>query len=284
MILSTIGFSISHTIVRHVSPEIHSFQIVFFRGFVGLFIISPWLFRHGIGYLSTRRFPLHLLRAVLALTSMSSFYYALSVIPLAKATAISFMAPILCTALVILFLREATRAAHWWAMFMGLAGILVILRPGVVELDAGTWLMVLSTALFACNLMVLKILSRHESSVAITGYTIILLVPLSLPFASTVWVWPDVAQFTWLVLMGATNALSLICFAQSLKEAQTSVVMPLDFLRMVWMTLIGYLLFAEMPDSFTWIGGALVFAGALLVALVERRQSTAGRGTRGDWQ
>jgi drug/metabolite transporter (DMT)-like permease len=272
MVLSTIGFSFSHTIVRHLSPDIHSFQIVFFRGLIGVLVVSPWLFHYGFTYFATKRFGLHLFRTFLTITSISCFYYALAVIPLAKATAIGFLAPILCSALVIVFLHEATRAVHWWAMAMGVLGILIILRPGVLELDTGTLLMVVSTVLFAFNLLVMKLLSRTESSVVITGYTIVMLVPLSLPMAIPVWVWPDGSQLFWLVLMGLLNGLSLLCFTQSMKEAQTSVVMPLDFLRMVWMTVIGFVLFAEEPDSYTWIGGVLIFAGALLIAFIERRE------------
>ncbi len=273
MLLSTVGFSCSHALVRELSGELHSFQVVFFRGLVGVLVVLPWLYRDGLAFLHTHRLPLHLLRTSLTVTSVSCFYYALSVIPLAKATAIGFMAPILCTALVVLVLKERSHAAHWWAMLLGASGILLIVRPGLIGIDLGTGLMILSTALYACNLLVIKILSRTESSVAITGYAVILLVPVSLPFAGPVWVWPSADQYLVLLVMGLTNGVSLLCFTQSLKEAQTSVVMPLDFLRMIWMTLIGYLWFAEVPDSWTWIGGMLVFGGALLVALSARRDT-----------
>ncbi len=281
MVLSTVGFSCSHAIVRQLSPEIHSFQIVFFRAIVGILVLLPWLFGLGLAVLHTQKFTLHLLRTLLALASVACFYYALGVVPLAKVTAIGFLAPILCTALVILLLKEATRAAHWWAMAMGAGGILLIVRPGMLALDKGTLLMILSTLLFAFNLLIMKILSRTDSSVAITGYTILMLVPLSLPFAIPVWVWPSATQLTWLILMGILNGVSLLCFTQSIKEAETSVVMPLDFLRMVWMTLIGFFFFAEIPDSFTWIGSFLVFGGALLVTFVERRTPKPGKAPDG---
>ena len=126
---------------------------------------------------------------------------------------------------------------------MGLIGTLVIVRPGIIEMDLGTWLMLFSTAFFAFNLFTLKLLSKTETTVVITSYTTIMLVPLSIPLASTVWVWPDLQQWLWLILMGLTTGVSLLLFTQGVKEALTSIVMPLDFLRMVWMSVIGYLVF-----------------------------------------
>ncbi|MFT5112867.1 MAG: drug/metabolite transporter (DMT)-like permease, partial [Parasphingorhabdus sp.] len=131
MVLSTVGFSISHSIIRYLSPEIHSFQSVFFRAFFSLFVIAPWLIRYGFSYLATKRLPLHIFRTCCSVLSMTSFYYALTIIPLAKATAIGFLAPILCSLLVIVFLKETSRLAHWLGMGLGLIGTLVIVRPGV---------------------------------------------------------------------------------------------------------------------------------------------------------
>ncbi|MBX2881098.1 MAG: EamA family transporter [Granulosicoccus sp.] len=91
MFLSTIGFSVSHLIVRMVSPEIHSAQSVFFRGVFGLVVLSPWIFRRGIALFKTKDIKLHLIRALFSFSSISCFYHALTIIPLAKATAIGLL-------------------------------------------------------------------------------------------------------------------------------------------------------------------------------------------------
>jgi len=172
--------------------------------------------------------------------------------------------------LAVLLLKESSRPIHWIALVMGLAGALLIVRPGLVSLDFGTLMMLLSTALFAVNLLVIKLLGRHDSSIAITAYISVFMIPLSLPFAAMVWVWPSAQQLLLLVLMGVLNAGSLIAFTQAMKEAPTTVVMPLDFLRLIWMATFGYLFYAEVPGTFTLLGGAFIFTGALLVAMVER--------------
>lgn len=271
MFLSTIGFSISHLLVRFVSPEIHSFQSVFFRALFGVLVVSPWLLRYGFAPLKTSRLPLHLLRACLSVTSLACFYYALTTIPLAKATVIGFMAPILVTVLVVVVLKEQASPRAWMALLLGAAGMLVMLRPGMIHLDFGTLVMLISTMIFSCNLLVIKMLTRTESSIAITGYVALLLIPLSLPLAIPVWRWPDLEQFSWLTLMGVSNAVSLILFTQAMKEAATSVVIPLDFLRLLWIAVLAYAVFGEVPDAFTWIGGVMIFSGVLLVAAKERR-------------
>lgn len=270
MFLSTIGFSISHLIVRYVSPEIHSFQSVFFRSVFGFVVISPWLFRHGFSFLRTNQIRLHLLRSCISLTSLVCFYYALTVIPLAKATALGFVAPVLVTLFATIILKEPAKPLQWIAMLFGFIGMLIIIRPGIIALDFGTIIMLISTVIFSCNLLVIKILGRSDNSIVITSYVSILLIPLSLPFAVSVWMWPNIEQFLLLATMGIFNAISLILFTQAMKEAQTSVIIPLDFLRLIWMALLAYLIFGEVPDIFIWVGGAIIFAAAASIALVER--------------
>lgn len=275
MVLSTIVLSVAHSIVRYLSPEIHSFQTVFFRSFFAMWVIFPWVVKYGYRYFATKRLPLHFLRSCLAITAQTSFYFALTVIPLAKATAIGFLAPILCSVLVIVFLRESTRQIHWWAMLMGVVGMLVILRPGFVALDLGTGLMIFSTVVLALNLFLIKVLSETESSVVITGYTTVLLVPLSLPLALQVWVWPTLEQWLLLSVMGVLTGMGVLLFTQALREALTTIAMPLDFLRLVWMSVFGFVFFTERLDGYVIVGGGVVFVGALMIY-----RSTTGVGVR----
>ena len=273
MLLSTIGFSISHLIVRYVSPEIHSSQSVFFRGFFGLFVLLPLFMRQGKALFRTRQLRLHVVRAVFSVSSLTCFYYALTAIPLAKATAIGFFAPVVVSLMAVVFFKERSRLVNWLSLAMGVAGMLLVLRPGTIPLDVGTVLMILSTILFSINLTVIKVLGREDSSTVITSYITVLLIPLSLPMAISVWVWPDTGQLVLLAIMGIINIMSLILFTQAMQEAATSIIMPLDFLRLVWMALFGYLFFFELPDVWTWIGGLVIFIGALLVAVPDRPKS-----------
>ena len=175
--------------------------------------------------------------------------------------------------MAVVFFKERSRLVNWLSLGMGVAGMLLVLRPGTIPLDVGTVLMILSTILFSINLTVIKVLGREDSSTVITAYITVLLIPLSLPMAISVWVWPDTEQLMLLAMMGIINITSLILFTQAMREAATSIIMPLDFLRLVWMALLGYLFFFEVPDAWTWIGGLVIFVGALLVAVPDRPKS-----------
>jgi drug/metabolite transporter (DMT)-like permease len=118
-----------------------------------------------------------------------------------------------------------------------------------------------------------KSLGRTDSSVTITAYMSLLITPIALIPALFVWQWPNAEQLAWLVAIGILGNIGQILMAQALKEAPTHVVMPFDFLKLVWVSSIAYFAFAEVPDVFTWVGAAMIVTSAATIAYRERRQS-----------
>jgi len=147
----------------------------------------------------------------------------------------------------------------------------VILRPWYAEIDLGSLLVLGSALLWGFTLMVIKVLVRTESSLTITSYMNILLTLLSLVPALLVWRMPEGVQWFWLLAIGVVGTLAQVAIAQSLKEADVGVVMPFDFLKLIWVAIIGYLIFGETPGLFVWLGGAIVFASATYIAIRESR-------------
>ena len=132
-------------------------------------------------------------------------------------------------------------------------------------------MLVLSSSLiWACALLVIKTLSRTDSSVTITSYMALLMMPLILVPAAFVWQWPDGGQLLWLVLIGVLGGTGQLCIAEALHQADTALVMPLDFCKLIWITAIAHVAFGEVPDRFTWLGGAVVFASVLYITYRER--------------
>jgi drug/metabolite transporter (DMT)-like permease len=287
MLLSTLGFSVMHALIRHVSAELHPFQIAFFRNFFGLVVFLPWFLRLGFAPLRTRQLKLHALRAVLNVAAMFAFFTALSLTPIAQVTALGFTAPIFAALLAMVLLGEVFRLRRWAAIACGFAGALVILRPGLVPLDAGSLLTLGSALLWGLTLIVIKLLGRSESSLTITSYMNILLTLLSFVPALVVWRTPDAQALFWLLLIGVLGTLAQIAVAQALKEAEATVVLPFDFCKLIWVSALGYLLFGEVPDLFVWAGGVLIFAGATAIAYREsqlaraRARTTAGADPEG---
>ncbi len=280
MLLSTLAFSVMHALIRLVSEDLHPVQIAFFRNFFGLVAILPWYLRYGLAPLRTRRLGLHVLRAAVNVGAMFAYFMALSMTPIAQVTALGFTAPIFATLLAVLLLGEVVRLRRWAAIACGFAGALVILRPGFAPLDPGSLLTLGSALLWALTLIVIRVLGRSESSLTITSYMNILLTLLSFVPALFVWRTPDAQTLAWLLVVGVLGTLGQLAVAQSLKEAETSVVMPFDFCKLIWVAALGYLLFGEAPDLFVWLGGVLIFAGATVIAYRESQlaRERAGGG------
>ena len=277
MLLSTLGFSIMHALIRHLAGALDPIQIAFFRNFFGLVVFLPWFLRYGFAPLRTNQLKLHALRAVLNVCAMFAFFSALGMTPLARVTALGFTAPLFATLLSVVVLGEVIRLRRWTATICGFLGTLVILRPGFAEIDLGSLLSLFAALLWGCTLIVIKVLARTESSITITSYMNILLTLLSLVPALLVWRTPEGTQWLWLLAIGVLGTLSQVAITQSLKEADTGAVMPFDFCKLIWVAILGYLFFAEVPDLFVWLGGAIVFASATYIAIRESRLARARR-------
>jgi drug/metabolite transporter (DMT)-like permease len=279
MFVSTFFFAAMHASIRHVSAGIHPFEIAFFRSLFALVVVLPWFVRYGLAPLRTRRIGLHGLRAICNVCAMLSFFYALTITPLSQVTALGFTAPIFATLLAALVLGEVVRLRRWNAIGIGFAGVLIILRPGLDAIGPGQLLTLFSSLIWACALLVIKTLSRTDGSVTIISYMALLMIPLTALPAAFVWHWPDAMQLAWLVLIGLLGGTGQLLMTEALRRADTAVVMPLDFCKLIWVTLLAYLAFGEVPDEFTWLGGAVVFASVLYITLRERRLAEPAAAT-----
>lgn len=277
MFASTFFLAAMHATIRHLSEAIHPFEIAFFRSAFALAVVAPWFYRQGLALLSTRRPGLHALRAVLNVFAMLAFFYALSITPLSTVTALDFTSPIFATLLAALILGEAVGPRRWTAIAIGFLGTVIILRPGFAAVGLGEILVLLSSLVWAFALLVIKKLSRTDSSATIIAHMALLTMPLTLVPALFVWQWPDGVQLLWLVLVGLLGGAGQLCMTEALRIADTALVMPIDFCKLPWVAAIAYLAFGEVPDAYTWLGGAIIFASSLYIAFHERRAPSPPR-------
>lgn len=275
MVFSTLAFTLSHGFIRYIAPEIHGLQVSFIHNIVGLALFTPWFLRHGLSGMRTERFSLHLTRSAFNAGAMLTFFTALSITPLAKVTALFFTSPIFAALLAVIALGERMRGRRWSALFFGFAGTLIILRPGIVELDLGTVLVLISAFCWACAMVIMRKLGTTESSFTQIAYTSLLMAIYSAPPAIYVWVWP--APQTWLILLviAMLGTVAQLAVAQGLREAEASVIAPFDFLKLVWISLIAWFAFGEGADIFIWGGAAIVIASTSYLAY---RESRANKG------
>ena len=268
---AAVCYAILHGSVRYISAEIHPFEITFFRNLFGFIVLLPWFVVHGLKPLRTRRIGLHLLRATSNVVAMMMFFTALSMTPLVLVQALGFTAPLFATVLAIFILGERVRLRRWVALIAGFVGALIIIRPGIQPIDTGSLLTLGSAAVWGFTLITIKILSRTDSAVTITAYMVLLMSPLSLLPALYYWTWPDGQAWFWLVVCGVAGTAAQLLMAQSFRVAEATVVLPIDFTKIVWGALIGYLAFGEVVDIWTWIGAAVIFSGITYITYRERK-------------
>jgi drug/metabolite transporter (DMT)-like permease len=285
LMLAVTLFSASmNAAAKHISSGVHPFEVVFFRNLFALLFVLPLLMRNGLGVFRTQRFGGHLSRASLNLINMLIFFTAVSLTPLSELVALGFTAPLFATLLSLLILKERVGIRRWSAIICGFAGAMLVLKPGFDTISSGHGLTLLAASTWAGVLLIIKSLSRTESSATIIAYMVLLMTPFSLLPALFVWQWPTMEELGWLAFMGLAGGGAQYLLAQALHEADLSVVMPFDFTKLIWISIIAFLFFGEIPALTTWLGGTLIFASGIYIARREaklRKQPVPGASAQG---
>lgn len=277
MTAAALGFALMNVLVRVGSGELDPLQIAFLRNVFALAFLLPWLQRVGLAALRTRRPGLHVGRAVLGLAAMITWFTALSLLPLAEAVALNFTVPLFATAGAALVLGEVVRRRRWTATVLGFLGVLVILRPGAEALAPAAALPVLAALLMAASALAVKSLSRTDNATAMVVIMHLLLTPLSLVPAMFVWRWPSWGTLALMVLLGLVATLAHLALTRAYTKADASAVMPFHYAQLPLVALLGYLLFGEVPDPWTWAGAAVIAGSAVYIA---RREAQLARERR----
>ena len=277
MTMAALLFSGMNLIIRILSEHVHTLEIPFFRNLFALLFMLPWALNAGITNLKTRQLKMHTIRAVVGVASMMAWFTALSIIPLAEAVALSFTAPLFATVGAALILGEVVRARRWTATAIGFIGTLVVLRPGVADVNALTLLPIGAAVLMASSTLCVKVLARSEAPAVIVLYMGLLMTPLSLIPALFVWEWPSATAWGLFVLLGLIAAISHIFFTCAFAKCDASAMQPFDYTRLPFVALLGYLYFGEVPSGWIWLGGAIIAGSAIYIA---RHEAQIARETQ----
>ncbi len=251
-------------IARYFSNEIHTFEIVFFRSLFGMVFLLPWLMRAGLGAIRTQRVGMHLVRGFLGLAVIYLLFTAVALSPLGEVAAIMSTRPVIASLAAIVFLHEVASGRRWTATGVGFLGAVLIIRPGFSEVSAGAALAFASVLGMAALTIVMKSLARTEHPDTVVTWQMLVFTPCSLVPAIFVWKWPDYWwQFVLLAGTGFFGTLTQRCLTRAYAAADATVVVPFDFTRLIFSAVVGYILFSEFPDPWTWIGGALILTAVL---------------------
>ncbi|NQU72167.1 MAG: DMT family transporter [Rhodospirillales bacterium] len=273
MLGAALMFSASVGYVRYLSDLMSTFEIVFFRQVMGLVFMLPWLMRIGMPALRTRQLPKQCLRSGLSYLGMLASYTSFTLMPIADAVSLQFTTPLFTTVLAIIFLKEIVGLHRWSAIFFGFMGVLIIVRPGFEALTLGIPIALCAALFYAGSNVTNRALSRTDSTAVIMFYGFILQIPLAAVPAAFTWVTPGWDALWPLLGFGVTGIAAQWCLTRSLAVADASLVEPVMFIRLPIVSAIGYVMFAESPDQWVWIGAAVIFGSTIVLARREALHS-----------
>ena len=173
--------------------------------------------------------------------------------------------------LAVFIFKEKVGIRRWAAIFVGFIGTVIILRPGFQDFSLGQFLVISSAFAWAICMIIIKELGKTESSVTITAYMSLVMAPLSFIAALFVWTWPTMEQLGWLAFIGIVGGIAQMAMAESLRSAPTHVVTPIDFTRLIFIAIMGYVIFDQVPDIFVWIGGSIIISATAFIAYREHK-------------
>ena len=266
MTASAFCYAASATIARHLSDDLPTFQIVLLRNLFGLVFMAPWLMRVGVGALRTQRLGTHVVRGMFSAINLWCLFGALAYIPVADMSAINFLQPIFGSIIAIVALHEAASGRRWAAVFVGFIGAMIIIRPGFQQMNVGVLLALGSALAGAIVAIIIKYLVRTELPDTVAVYLFIVQTALSVIPGLLVWRPLTLEQVFWLAVLGYVAVLLQRTFNRGMVAADATVALPFNFTRLIWAALLGYAVFAELPDIWTWIGGALIFAASIYLS------------------
>ena len=258
-------------LVKALSAEYTSFQILFIRTLFGLAILTPILWRNGFSTLKTSRLPLHMSRAVFAYFGMLGLFIGLGSIPIAEVVSLSFTQPIFIFLLAAILLGEKLNARRVIAILGGFAGVLILLRPGFTEVGFGAAVVLGGAIAYAFSNVCIKKLMTTENVTSTTVWVNILMCPLAGIPAAFYWVTPTLPDLALLAGVGLTGTAGIWFISRAYATAEMSAVVPFDFLRLPIVAAAGWIWFGEITDVWTIAGAAVIFASTYALARSEAR-------------
>jgi drug/metabolite transporter (DMT)-like permease len=275
MTLSAAISAVVNVLIRLCADAgIHPFEVAFFRSAFGFLAMAAVVLATEREIPRTAALPKLGISALFHLMAMLSFFYGLTLIPLSDSAALTFTAPLFGTLAAAFFLGEKVHARRWVAIAIGFGGVVIVLRPGFIPIGLGPALVLFSTVAFAGVTVLVKRMAATERTPTVVFYQSLFMSFLTLPPALLVWQAPDALSFVLLAAIGALSTMGWICFTRAFALADASAILPLEFTRLPFVAVLAYLVFAEVPDLWVWIGAVVIFGSSLSIA---HRENAASR-------
>ena len=269
--LSTLFEIMMFTVLRIVQSDINVYTTSFFRFFFSLIILIPYIFYTKFYFIKTNNIKKHLVRSSLNLPAMYLTFGALTMIPLEKINAIHFLNPLFVSIFAVIFFKEKIYIYRVISLILGFVGIIVVIRPGLIPLEIGSFMVLGSTVLWALCIIITKDITKEESAINILIFQCIFMSLFTFIIAYFNWELPSSDQLMLLFLSALFGNVFHLMINHSFKIADLTLTAPFRYSVLIWGSLFGFLFFNEIPDFFTWIGGTIIFLSILILTYFESK-------------
>lgn len=257
---------------RELSRDFSTFQTLFFRSITGLVVILLCMARTGFHQVRTRQAVLHGLRNAVHFLGQLGWFYGIACISLAEVFAIEFTVPVWTALIARILLKEPLTRPRITAVAFGLAGMLVILRPGLSVIQPASLAVLAGAVCYALSHTLTRKLVLSDPPMTVLFYMTLMQLPLGLFPSLGSWVTPAVEHLPWIVGVGVTALSAHYCMASALALSDATLVVPMDFLRLPLIALVGFLFYQETIDIFVLVGALLMLSGNIINIRAEQRR------------
>ena len=269
IIISIIFGTLMGTFIKLSQEELNVFTTGFLRFFFGFLIITPYILKTKFEVFSTKNLKIHILRSALNLPAMLLGFAALAMLPLEKMTAIHFIVPIIVTILAVIFLKEKIYLYRSIALVMGFLGMLIILRPGIIDISIGIYMALISSLIWSVVIILTKKVSKDDSAITILSHQYVYMSLFSFPLVIYFWDQPSLKTIIFILCAAMSGTILHIALNHAYKLVDVTMTQPYSFLGLVVSSIIGYFVFSDKPDFYTWLGASVIFCGVLLISYRE---------------
>ena len=271
MILAMLIIPVMDGIAKDLSERYSITQITWARYFIHFsFMLPVVIFKFSLYALLPKNLGLQLLRSCFLMCSTFLYFWAISLIPLVDAITLIFIYPIIVTALSALILKEHIGVRRWLAVLAGLLGTCIIIRPGVLEINLGTFLALGAGITYGCYLIATRKLTNSAPPLVTLAFTALIGTIVFSALVSSYWQTPSATDLILMLSLGLLAALGHYLIIKSFEYAQASVLAPYGYTEIITASLIGYFAFGDFPDSYTWLGISIIIASGIYISLRER--------------
>ncbi len=258
------------SLIRSAQYDSNVYTIGFLRFFFGLIIIFPYLIKKKFIPYKTKNFKFYFIRGLFNLPMMILGFGALVYVPFEQFKALHFLSPIIVVLLSFIIFREKIYMYRILALVIGFIGMLIIVRPGIVDFNIGTIMILISLTFWSLIIIVSKFVSKDDSPITMVTYQYTLMTVFALPLAIYFWQMPSLQSLIFVFIGAISGTILHLSLALSYKYAELSVTQPVWFSGLIFGSAFGFFVFNETPDLWTWIGGIVVFSSVLLITYNER--------------